>query len=84
MQAIHCVRNCAVAKFDETFEVTANLGIDPKKTNQILRGMLMVLGIWKGLTCSSLMETENNLQLPYLLMDNMQQTQRMLVPILSD
>ena len=30
------------AKFDETFEVTANLNIDPKKTNVIIRGLLSV------------------------------------------
>ena len=43
MQSIQCIRNTAVAHYDETFEVTANLGIDPKKTNQIVRGILMVL-----------------------------------------
>ncbi|KNB46662.1 ribosomal protein L1 [Blastocystis sp. subtype 4] len=40
MQAINGVRNCAVSKFDETLEVTANLNIDPKKTNVIIRGLL--------------------------------------------
>ncbi|KAK8800988.1 hypothetical protein WA588_001816 [Blastocystis sp. NMH] len=40
MQSIHCVRNTAPSKFDETFEVVANLNIDPKKTNVIVRGML--------------------------------------------
>ena len=43
MQSITCVRNSAVAKFDETFEVTANLNIDPKKTNVIIRGLLSVI-----------------------------------------
>ena len=42
MQAINGVRNCAVSKFDETLEVTANLNIDPKKTNVIIRGLLSV------------------------------------------
>ena len=46
MQSIACVRNSAVAKFDETFEVTANLNIDPKKTNVIIRGLLSVIAIF--------------------------------------
>ena len=45
MQSIHCVRNTAPSKFDETFEVVANLNIDPKKTNVIVRGMLSVTPI---------------------------------------
>ena len=45
MQSIHCVRNTAPSKFDETFEVVANLNIDPKKTNVIVRGMLSVTSI---------------------------------------
>lgn len=59
MQSIQCVRNSAKAKFDETFEVTANLGIDPKKTNQILRGTLMVFWFCFIFSCSFLMEMES-------------------------
>ena len=42
MQSINCVRNTARSAFDETFEVVANLNIDPKKTKQVVRGMLVV------------------------------------------
>ena len=42
LQSITCVRNTARSKFNETFEVVANLNIDPKKTNQVVRGMLVV------------------------------------------
>ena len=76
MQCIHCVRNTAVAKFDETFEVTANLGIDPKKTNQILRGSLMVVADLEKVMSSFLMEMVNAPELPSLLMDNTEKRQK--------
>lgn len=82
MQCIHCVRNTAVAKFDETFEVTANLGIDPKKTNQILRGSLMVIVVLEKVMFSSLTEMESALELPFLLMDNMVKRQKSQEPTL--
>ena len=81
MQSIQCVRNTAVAHYDETFEVTANLGIDPKKTNQIVRGILMVLQFLENLTSSFLMVMANVLEQLYLLMDNMQKKQKKLVLI---
>ena len=83
MQCIQCVRNSATAKFDETFEVTANLGIDPKKTNQILRGSLMVLRCCANMIFSFLMEMENTLELQSLPMDNTPKRLKMLGPILS-
>lgn len=36
------MRNSAKAKFDETLEVVASLNVDPTKTNQIVRGTVMV------------------------------------------
>ncbi len=36
--AIHLVKECATAKFDETVEVAVNLGVDPRKSDQVVRG----------------------------------------------
>lgn len=38
--AIELIKNNAKAKFDETIEVSINLGIDPKKSDQNLRGVV--------------------------------------------
>ncbi len=37
-EAIETIKKNATAKFDETIELTANLGIDPKKADQQVRG----------------------------------------------
>ncbi|MCA9782673.1 MAG: 50S ribosomal protein L1 [Calditrichaeota bacterium] len=37
-EACGLVRECASAKFDETVEVTMNLGVDPRHADQIVRG----------------------------------------------
>jgi large subunit ribosomal protein L1 len=37
-EACGLVRECATAKFDETVEVTMNLGVDPRHADQIVRG----------------------------------------------
>lgn len=37
-EAIQLVKKCATAKFDETFEVAMQLGVDPRKADQIVRG----------------------------------------------
>lgn len=38
IEALSLVKSCATAKFDETIEVAVNLGIDTKKSDQIVRG----------------------------------------------
>ncbi len=37
-EAIEIVRKNAVAKFDESFEIAMNLGVDPRKADQMVRG----------------------------------------------
>jgi large subunit ribosomal protein L1 len=37
-EALDLVRQCASAKFDETVEVAVNLGVDPRKSDQVVRG----------------------------------------------
>lgn len=37
-QAIELVKNNATAKFDESFEIAMNLGVDPRKADQLVRG----------------------------------------------
>ena len=37
-QAVEIVKKNASAKFDETIELHINLGVDPKKTDQMVRG----------------------------------------------
>ncbi|MGQ0659195.1 MAG: 50S ribosomal protein L1 [Chromatiales bacterium] len=36
--ALQLLKECASAKFDETVEVAVNLGVDPKKSDQVVRG----------------------------------------------
>ena len=38
MDAVRILKECATAKFDESVEVAINLGIDPKKSEQSVRG----------------------------------------------
>lgn len=37
-EAISHVKECAFAKFDETVDIVINLGVDPKKSDQMVRG----------------------------------------------
>lgn len=37
-EALALVKNCASAKFAESIDVSINLGIDPKKSDQVVRG----------------------------------------------
>ena len=39
-EAIKMVRDLAVAKFDETIEISMNLGVDPRHADQQVRGMV--------------------------------------------
>jgi len=39
-QAVQLVKDNAKAKFDETVEISMNLGIDPRQADQMVRGML--------------------------------------------
>jgi large subunit ribosomal protein L1 len=39
-QAIKLIKECATAKFDETVEVSMNLGVDPRHADQMVRGVV--------------------------------------------
>jgi large subunit ribosomal protein L1 len=38
MEALKLVKDCATAKFDENVDIAVNLGVDTKKSDQIVRG----------------------------------------------
>jgi large subunit ribosomal protein L1 len=40
--ALALVRECAVAKFDESIDVAVQLGVDPKKSDQVVRGSVVL------------------------------------------
>ncbi len=40
--ALEAVKNLAFAKFDETVEVSVNLGVDPRHADQIVRGTVVM------------------------------------------
>ncbi len=42
LDAINLVKDCATAKFDETIDVSVNLGIDTKKSDQTIRGAVVL------------------------------------------
>jgi large subunit ribosomal protein L1 len=37
-EALQLLKECASAKFDESVEVAVNLGVDPRKSDQVVRG----------------------------------------------
>ncbi len=39
-EAVKLVRSCAKAKFDETVEISMNLGVDPRHSDQMVRGVV--------------------------------------------
>jgi large subunit ribosomal protein L1 len=41
-EAIKMVKERATAKFDETIEVSLNLGVDPRHADQMVRGVVML------------------------------------------
>lgn len=40
--ALNMVRECATAKFDEAIDVAVQLGVDPKKSDQVVRGSVVM------------------------------------------
>jgi len=40
--ALTLVKSCATAKFDESIDVAVQLGIDPKKSDQVVRGAVVM------------------------------------------
>ena len=40
--AVKTLKNCASAKFDETVEISLNLGIDPRHADQQVRGVVQL------------------------------------------
>ena len=41
-EAITLVKACATAKFDESIDIAVQLGIDPKKSDQLVRGSVVL------------------------------------------
>jgi len=41
-EAIGIVKDCATAKFDESIDVAVQLGIDAKKSDQVVRGAVVL------------------------------------------
>lgn len=41
-EAINLVKECSYAKFDESVDLSINLGIDPKKSDQMVRGSVVL------------------------------------------
>ena len=42
IEAITLVKECATAKFDESIDIAIQLGIDPKKSDQLVRGSVVL------------------------------------------
>ena len=45
--AVALIKECATAKFNESIDVSVQLGVDPKKSDQVVRGAV-VLPSWYG------------------------------------
>ena len=41
-EALTLVKECATAKFDESIDIAVQLGIDPKKSDQLVRGSVVL------------------------------------------
>ena len=41
-EALNLVKECATAKFDESIDVSVNLGVDAKKSDQVVRGSVVL------------------------------------------
>ena len=42
VDALTMVKECATAKFDESIDVAVNLGVDPRKSDQVVRGSVVL------------------------------------------
>jgi len=42
VDALSMVKECATAKFDESIDVAVNLGVDPRKSDQVVRGSVVL------------------------------------------
>jgi large subunit ribosomal protein L1 len=59
-EAVAAVKELGIAKFDETIEISINLGIDPKKGEQQVRGSVsMPSGLGKKVTVAVITSGEN-------------------------
>ena len=55
-EAVSLVKSNATVKFDETVEISVNLGVDPRHSDQMVRGMVTLpngTGNWTTRTDSS-------------------------------
>ncbi|MBQ9619084.1 MAG: 50S ribosomal protein L1 [Neisseriaceae bacterium] len=41
-EALSLAKKCATAKFDESIDVSVNLGVDPRKSDQVVRGSVVL------------------------------------------
>jgi large subunit ribosomal protein L1 len=41
-EALSLVKSCATAKFDESIDIAVNLGVDPRKSDQVVRGSVVL------------------------------------------
>jgi large subunit ribosomal protein L1 len=41
-EALSLVKSCATAKFDESIDLAVNLGVDPRKSDQVVRGSVVL------------------------------------------
>ena len=42
LEACQVVKDVTYTKFDATVEISANLGVDPRKANQMVRGVVIL------------------------------------------
>ena len=40
--ALRLVKECATAKFDESIDIAVNLGVDARKSDQVVRGSVVL------------------------------------------
>jgi len=53
--ALDLLKSLSGVKFDESIEVSVNLGVDPRKSDQVVRGSTVLpQGDWKDSPCGGL------------------------------